>query len=71
VPAIVQGITLNWSLSPGTAGTISASVNQATVSWNTSFTGYFGSVLYGVKQQWDKCALNIFKVNVAVAILFI
>ncbi|MFI5137511.1 MAG: hypothetical protein ACHQIM_06765 [Sphingobacteriales bacterium] len=39
VPPIVVGITLHWSLSPGTAGTISASVNQATVNWNASFTG--------------------------------
>jgi hypothetical protein len=27
VPPIVPGITLHWSLSPGTAGTISASIN--------------------------------------------
>ena len=39
VPPIVPGITLHWSLSPGTAGTISASINQATVKWNASFSG--------------------------------
>ena len=39
VPPIVPGITLHWSLSPSTAGTINASINQATVKWNATFAG--------------------------------
>jgi len=39
VPAIVPGITLTWRLTPTAAGSITYSINQATVTWSGSFTG--------------------------------
>jgi len=39
VPPIVPGITLNWHLTPAAAGSITFSINQATVTWNGLFTG--------------------------------
>ena len=39
VPAIVPGITLNWRLTPTTAGSISFNINQATVNWSSTFSG--------------------------------
>lgn len=39
VPPIIPGITLNWHLTPAAAGSISFTINQATVTWNGTFTG--------------------------------